>query len=133
MENEEKVSCELVPVEEVEVELIFEPVTGPSGPRKLCRASIVSQLEDHYLSMNHTALKWIKWQKSQKNSRRANAYRRILTLIRDREIISRYDIAQTTKIEYKTVMMTLDELVNYGLIEEGILGPTKYYRMAQFA
>lgn len=48
MENEEKVSCELVAVEEVETELIFEPVTGPLGPRKIIRESLVNQIKEAY-------------------------------------------------------------------------------------
>jgi hypothetical protein len=128
VENEETVSCELVPVEEVEAELIFEPVTGPNGPRKICRASIVNQLEENYLSMDHTAHKWIKWEGSP-NTQRAYTNQKILKLIRDRGIISRYHIVQETEISYPNVKLTLDELVEDGLIEKGILGPTHYYRI----
>lgn len=128
MENEEKVSYELVPVEGVEAELIFEPVTSPTGPRKICRASIVNQLEENYLSMDHKALKWIKWKESP-NTQRAHTNQLILKVIRDNGIISRHNIVQTTGISYKNVIHTLDELVSDGLIDEGVLGPTHYYKI----
>ncbi|HEY3426567.1 MAG TPA: hypothetical protein VGL27_17360 [Negativicutes bacterium] len=100
----------LVPIHEVEAELIFEPVTSTAGPRKLCRASIVSQLSEHYLSMNHTSHMHIKW-KEAPNTQRAHTNRKILRLIRDRGIISRYCIVKETGISYPNVIHTLDELV----------------------
>lgn len=96
--------------------------------RKLCRASIINQLEEHYLSMNHTDHKWIKWKESP-NTQRAYTNRTILKVIRDNGIISRYCIVKETGISYPNVIHTLDELVCDGLIDEGVLGPTHYYKI----
>ncbi|HEY3390326.1 MAG TPA: hypothetical protein VGK38_12180 [Prolixibacteraceae bacterium] len=47
MENEETESRELVPVEEVDTELVFD-VPEPLEPRKIIRGSIVNQLREAY-------------------------------------------------------------------------------------
>ena len=131
LENEETVSCELVPVEEVEAELIFEPVTGPNGPRKICRTSILNQLAESHIYTNPGSHALIAQWKRGKQGRRAMVTSEILNLIRECGIVSRYEIGKCIRFGQLTIAETLNTLVELGFLDEGIVGTTHYYRIAE--
>lgn len=133
MENEKKDSCELVPVDEVEAELIFEPNPSESaligyGSRKICRTSIVNQPKESHLELFHTDHSMIKWKTDR--GKRENDVRAVIDVIKKHGVISRYDISRRTGLNLNTVILTLGELNSMGFIVEGKLGRTYYYRIA---
>lgn len=134
MENEKTDRRALLPVEEVDSELICEPNHAESsligyGFRKICRTSIVSQLNTSHQGIFHTNQDKIKWNTSPVG-KRATVFRTILNVIKSHGIISRYEIMKITGFSLPGVICTLNELVSMGFIEEGRLGRTYYYRIA---
>ena len=131
LENEETESLELVPIEEMEAELILEPGSHPTSHRKICRTSILNQLAESHIYTNPGSHALIAKWKLGKTGRRANVTSEILKVIRERGIVSRYEIGKCIKFGQLTIAETLNELVELGFLDEGVVGTTHYYRIAE--
>lgn len=131
MENEKPASGALVPIEEVDSELLFEPGSTPTGPRKICRTSILNQLSESHRYVNPYDPALIAQWKLGKAGRRAKVTDEILKVVRERVIVSRYEIGKELRFGQLTIAETLDTLVELGFLDEGIVGTTHYYRIAE--
>lgn len=129
--GEETDSCALVPVEEVETELIFEPGSKPTGPRKICRVSILNQLAASHIYINPGDPALISQWKLGKTGRRATIAHAIIKIVRERGIVSRHAIGKELRFGQLAIAETLNELVELGFIDEGVIGKTHYFRIAQ--
>jgi hypothetical protein len=127
MENEENVSCELVPISEVETELMLAP-QGESqligyGSRKIIRESIRNQLRDGYKCLAYDAIEpETKLKKFDSN------VLAVVNVLFD-GIYSKKKIAAKTQLTVTQAGYVLDALLNYNFVEIIKIRRTFYYKI----
>ncbi|HEY3390307.1 MAG TPA: hypothetical protein VGK38_12085 [Prolixibacteraceae bacterium] len=129
MENEEKVSCELVPVEEVDTELVFAP-QGESqligyGSRKIIRESIRNQLRDGYKCLDYNA---VELEDETTLSKRDSNVLAIVNVLVD-GVYTKKEIAAKTQLTETQIGYVLNVLLKFEFVEIIKIGRTFYYKI----
>lgn len=118
MENEETESLELVPIEEVEVDLIFSPAQGESqligyGSRKIIRESLKNQLSGGYKCLDYSA---ITLENGKKLSKIDSNILAIVNLLVD-SAHTKKELAAKARLTETQVGHVLNILMKFGFVE----------------
>jgi hypothetical protein len=128
MENEETVSSALVPVEEVEAELILDPRQDSLieyGSRKIIRESLINRLRDGYKCLDYTAIEIENETKLSKHDSNTLA---IVNLLID-GVYTKKEIAVKTRLTEAQVGYVLNVLIKFNFVEMIKIGRAFYYKI----
>lgn len=130
MENEKTESRELVPVETVEADLVFDPCMDKSlvgyGSRKIIRASLKNQLREGYKCLDYKAVEFENEKPSKCDANTAA----IVNLLVD-GAYTKKELAAKTRLTETQVGHVLNVLMKFEFAEMIKIGRTFYYKISE--